>query len=89
MIATMLRIGNIMLSSQSRYDVVDDGGGMKPGNAAIGFGITGMQERVALLGGTISIGNRSDGKGVVVSARLAFQMPPEFPARKVEEAFSA
>jgi two-component system, NarL family, sensor histidine kinase UhpB len=69
--------------------VVDDGGGMKPGNAAIGFGITGMQERVTLLGGTISIGNRSDGKGVVVSARLPFQTPPEFTAREIGEAASA
>jgi two-component system, NarL family, sensor histidine kinase UhpB len=70
-------------------DVIDDGGGMKPANVAIGFGITGMQERVALLGGTISIRNRGDGKGVVVNARLPFQMPPELPVRKIEEAASA
>jgi two-component system, NarL family, sensor histidine kinase UhpB len=69
--------------------VVDDGGGMKPANVAIGFGITGMQERIASLGGTISIGNRSDGKGVIVSARLPFQMRPEFPASEIEEAASA
>jgi two-component system, NarL family, sensor histidine kinase UhpB len=66
-------------------DVVDDGGGMKPANVAIGFGITGMQERVALLGGTISIRNRDDGKGVVVSARLPYQMPPEGAAPEIEE----
>jgi two-component system, NarL family, sensor histidine kinase UhpB len=66
-------------------DVVDNGGGMKPPNAAVGFGITGMQERVTLLGGTISVANRSDEKGVVVSARLPFQTAPEFPAREVEE----
>jgi two-component system, NarL family, sensor histidine kinase UhpB len=66
-------------------DVVDDGGGMKPANVAIGFGITGMQERVALLGGTISIRNRDDGKGVVVSARLPYQMPPEEAAPEIEE----
>jgi two-component system, NarL family, sensor histidine kinase UhpB len=66
-------------------DVVDNGGGMKPRNAAVGFGITGMQERVTLLGGTISVANRSDEKGVVVSARLPFQTAPEFPAREVEE----
>jgi two-component system, NarL family, sensor histidine kinase UhpB len=66
-------------------DVVDDGGGMKPPNAAIGFGITGMQERVTLLGGTISVANRSDEKGVVVRARLPFQTAPDFPTREVEE----
>jgi two-component system sensor histidine kinase UhpB len=56
-------------------DVVDDGGGMKSSNGTVGFGITGMQERAALLGGTISVQNRSDGKGVVVSARLPCQRP--------------
>jgi two-component system, NarL family, sensor histidine kinase UhpB len=66
-------------------DVVDDGGGLKPPNAAIGFGITGMQERITLLGGTISVANRSDGKGVVVSARVPFQTAPDFPAREVQE----
>jgi two-component system, NarL family, sensor histidine kinase UhpB len=69
-------------------DVVDDGGGTKPANILIGFGITGMQERVALLGGTISIRNRGDGKGVAVSARLPFQMPPELQVREIEEAAS-
>jgi two-component system sensor histidine kinase UhpB len=66
-------------------DVVDDGGGMKPPNAAIGFGITGMQERITLLGGTIAVANRTDGKGVVVSARLPFQAAPDFPAREFKE----
>jgi two-component system sensor histidine kinase UhpB len=51
-------------------EVVDDGGGMKPSNSAVGFGITGMQERVAMLGGTILVRNRGDGKGVTVSAQL-------------------
>jgi two-component system, NarL family, sensor histidine kinase UhpB len=69
-------------------DVVDDGGGTKPANIPIGFGITGMQERVALLGGTISIRNRGDGKGVAVSARLPFQMPPELQVREIEETAS-
>jgi two-component system, NarL family, sensor histidine kinase UhpB len=69
-------------------DVVDDGGGTKPANIPIGFGITGMQERVALLGGTISIRNRGDGKGVAVSARLPFQTPPELQVREIEEAAS-
>jgi two-component system, NarL family, sensor histidine kinase UhpB len=70
-------------------EVVDDGGGMKPFNAAIGFGITGMQERAAMLGGTISVQNRSDGKGVVVSVRLPLQKPPEAPEREAEGAVAA
>jgi two-component system sensor histidine kinase UhpB len=61
-------------------EIIDDGGGMKSSNGAVGFGITGMQERTALLGGTISVQNRSDGKGVVVSARFPCQKPPTFGA---------
>jgi len=49
-------------------DVADDGGGMD--DAAAGFGITGMRERVALLGGTLTIRNRPEGSGVTVSARV-------------------
>ena len=41
-------------------EIVDDGGGMKSSNGAVGFGVTGMQERAALLGGTISVQDRSD-----------------------------
>jgi two-component system sensor histidine kinase UhpB len=54
-------------------EIVDDGGGMKVSNGAVGFGISGMQERTARLGGTISVRNRADGKGVVVSVRFPCQ----------------
>ncbi len=70
-------------------DVVDDGGGMKAANTAIGFGIIGMQERIALLGGTISIGNRDDAKGVIVSARLPSQKASGSLARETERSVSA
>jgi two-component system sensor histidine kinase UhpB len=49
--------------------VADDGRGMsEPG--AVGFGISGMQERAALLGGTLAVHNRRDGNGVIVAAEL-------------------
>jgi two-component system, NarL family, sensor histidine kinase UhpB len=70
-------------------EIVDDGGGMRPSNAALGFGITGMLERAAMLGGTISVQNRSDGKGVVVRVRLPFQKPPESPEREAEGVVAA
>jgi two-component system, NarL family, sensor histidine kinase UhpB len=70
-------------------EVVDDGGGMKPCNAPAGFGITGMQERAVMLGGTISVQNRSDGKGVVVNVRLPFQKPLEPGEREAEGAVAA
>jgi len=50
--------------------VVDDGGGLKASDRPSGFGIMGMQERVASLGGTLEVKDRSDGQGVIVSARL-------------------
>jgi two-component system sensor histidine kinase UhpB len=50
--------------------VVDDGGGLKANDRAGGFGIVGMQERVASLGGILEVKNRSDGRGVIVAARL-------------------
>jgi signal transduction histidine kinase len=68
-------------------EVVDDGGGMKASNAAIGFGITGMQERAAMLGGTILVQNRGDGKGVAVTARLPRHGPSEL-CIEVERAIS-
>jgi len=57
-------------NDSAEVDIIDDGGGLKPSTGAVGFGITGMHERAGLLGGTISVQNRSDGKGVAVSARL-------------------
>jgi len=51
--------------------VADDGGGMD--EATAGFGITGMHERVALLGGTLTIRNRPEGNGVMVSARVPLE----------------
>lgn len=48
--------------------VADDGGGMD--EAAAGFGITGMRERVTLLGGTLTVNNRPEGRGVAVLAQV-------------------
>jgi two-component system sensor histidine kinase UhpB len=50
--------------------VVDDGGGLKANGRPGGYGIIGMQERVATLGGILEVGNRPDGRGVIVTARL-------------------
>jgi two-component system sensor histidine kinase UhpB len=51
--------------------ISDNGVGLEPkGHGMPGFGLIGMQERVKLLGGTLSVGNSSVGNGVVVSARL-------------------
>ena len=36
----------------------------------MGFGINGMRERVAALGGTFEAQNRKDGRGIIVSAKI-------------------
>jgi two-component system sensor histidine kinase UhpB len=69
--------------------VVDDGGGMAPTGSAIGFGITGMQERAALLGGTLTVHKRIDGNGVIVAAELPFDRSAECRTAPVKEAISA
>jgi two-component system sensor histidine kinase UhpB len=63
--------------------VKDDGGGLKADTGGSGYGIIGMQERVASLGGRLEVSNRRDGQGVVVSAHLPAPAPSA-AARKYE-----
>jgi signal transduction histidine kinase len=51
-----------------RIRVADDGGGFDPAVATTGFGLTGMRERVSLLGGELEIA--SSESGTVLSAAL-------------------
>ncbi|WP_438854356.1 sensor histidine kinase [Agromyces sp. M3QZ16-3] len=51
-----------------RVDVVDDGA--PAASVAPGFGLTGMAERAAVLGGTCTAGPAPDGRGWVVTAVL-------------------
>jgi two-component system, NarL family, sensor histidine kinase UhpB len=50
--------------------VIDDGEGLRPDGRSGGLGLKGMQERVTALGGVLEVKNRTDARGVVVSARL-------------------
>jgi signal transduction histidine kinase len=52
-----------------RLRVANDGEPLVPGESEAGFGLVGMAERVALLGGTFEAGPRQDG-GWLVSAIL-------------------
>jgi two-component system, NarL family, sensor histidine kinase UhpB len=51
-------------------EVTDDGGGLRDLRDDAGFGLVGMHERVKSVGGTLTVKNRVDGRGVIVSARL-------------------
>jgi two-component system, NarL family, sensor histidine kinase UhpB len=51
-------------------EVTDDGGGLRDLRDDPGFGLVGMHERVKSVGGTLTVKNRVDGRGVIVSARL-------------------
>jgi two-component system, NarL family, sensor histidine kinase UhpB len=84
---------DIRISSENdtlAVDIFDDGGGIKTGtNSVIGYGIIGMKERAALLGGTLSVQNRRDRKGVVVSVRLPCGAAPGALSRDVAQTVSA
>jgi two-component system sensor histidine kinase UhpB len=54
-------------------EVIDDGHGIMPPGPFVGFGVAGMQERAASLGGTLIVKNRVDSTGVIVRARFPVQ----------------
>ncbi|HPG88437.1 MAG TPA: histidine kinase [Hyphomicrobium sp.] len=54
--------------------VSDDGSGLRP-PARKGLGLAGMRERLALLGGTMSVDTGPDGRGVVLRAALSTTQP--------------
>lgn len=53
-----------------RIAVVDDGAGIDDTAGEAGFGLIGMTERIAALGGTLEVGNRRDAPGVALTAIL-------------------
>lgn len=70
---------NVHIELEYRQDslslaVRDDGGGAPPG-ADTGWGILGMRERLALLGGSLTAASPADG-GFVVRARVPLQEQP-------------
>ena len=53
-----------------RVAIVDDGAGIDDTTGEAGFGLIGMTERIAALGGTLQVGNRRDARGVALTAVL-------------------
>jgi two-component system, NarL family, sensor histidine kinase UhpB len=54
-------------------EVSDNGEGLSVSQQGFGFGITGMRERVAAVGGTLTVENRVEEKGVTISAKLPLE----------------
>jgi signal transduction histidine kinase len=66
--ANRVRVAVNEADGQLSIEVRDDGAGFDPETASHGFGLAGMQERVSLAGGTLSVD--SGERGTVLSARL-------------------
>jgi signal transduction histidine kinase len=58
-----------------QLNITDDGAGFQTDAASEGFGLIGMRERVALLGGELDFDSQP-GAGTTVAARLPVQRRP-------------
>jgi len=67
--ATVVEVGVAQDSSGVRIRVADDGAGFDAASPTEGFGIAGMRERAALMGGELDVGSSPAG-GTVVEARI-------------------
>jgi signal transduction histidine kinase len=87
--ASSVNISVVSADEELRIDVVDDGTGFRVEEAVAkqgSFGLTGMSERVALLGGQFRADSRP-GQGTRVSIRLPFQGRMESRTREVEGSY--
>jgi PAS domain S-box-containing protein len=66
------------LRGHIEIEVSDDGVGFEPNLVREGFGLVGMRERVALLGGTLSI-DSTPGSGTRIQAEIPLSPPAEDP----------
>jgi signal transduction histidine kinase len=64
------------LGSHIEIEVSDDGVGFEPNLVREGFGLVGMRERAALLGGTLRIESNRD-SGTRVCAQIPLNPPSE------------
>jgi signal transduction histidine kinase len=59
--AATARLSVTMVDDAVHWEITDDGGGVRPPDAEPGHGLTGMRERVEVLGGTLAAGPASTG----------------------------
>ena len=72
-------------ATQATIVVEDNGSGFPGGTPTFGFGLTGMQERVRAVGGTIRVRNRPTGRGVGVEAHLPIRRRSDADAPEIME----
>ncbi len=70
-------------SDRVRLTVRDDGIGFDPGTASTGFGLSGMTERLALVGGTLRV-DSAPGAGTSIVAELPASIPSPAAAPTAE-----
>lgn len=70
--ASRVEVAARELEGEIRIVVRDDGSGFDPGSAATGRGLTGMRERIELIGGEIEVSSKP-GEGTEISARVPLQ----------------
>jgi len=68
----------------AHVEIKDDGIGFSQGDQTTGFGINGMRERIAALGGTFDVQNRRDAHGIVVSAKIPLTNGEDLESRMTE-----
>jgi two-component system, NarL family, sensor histidine kinase UhpB len=62
-------------ADEATVKVLDNGDGLSTKNGHFGYGLIGMRERVESVGGSLSVENRGDDKGVAIVATLPLVKP--------------
>jgi signal transduction histidine kinase len=71
--ATTVAIRMAEIDGRLEVSVQDDGRGFEPSAPRTGFGLTGMRERIEMLGGTLALESSAAGLGTLVRASLPVQ----------------
>lgn len=77
--ASRVEVGIVETDDEVAITIRDDGHGFDPEHANGGFGLLGMRERVALLGGRLEI-DSADGRGTTLTAQLPVRRAGEHAA---------
>ena len=88
--AGQVRVGLVEEAGWLKVTVVDDGAGFDTAQISPGFGLVGMQDRVGLVGGTVTV-ESAPGVGVTVLAKLPAryreddEIAPSVPAQAASD----